>query len=74
LLVIIGLAVALAVLGSWVIYRRGRVSHKVLKVDLEAVHAEAAKVQNDAFFKTIQDQLKEQRTGSNKPDDKPSDK
>ena len=74
LLVIIGLATALAVLGSWVIFRRGRVSHKVLRVDLEAVHAEAAKVQNNEFFKTVQDQLRDQRTDTDKLDNKSSDK
>jgi hypothetical protein len=74
LLVIIGLGAALAILGSWVMYRRGRVSHKVLKVDLEAVHSEAAKIQNDAFFQTIQEQLRDQRTSSGKSDTKSSDK
>jgi len=60
LLVIFGLGAALAVLGSWVIYRRGRVSRKVLKVDLEAIHSEAVKVESNEFFKTIKGQLQDQ--------------
>jgi hypothetical protein len=34
---------------------------KVLKVDLEAIHAEAAKVENNEFFKNVQEQLRDQR-------------
>ena len=60
LLVIVLIAI-LGVLGSWIIYRRGRISRRVLKVDLEAVHQEAAKVENDAFFKNVQEQLKDLR-------------
>jgi hypothetical protein len=61
LLVVVALAAALAILGSWVVYRRGRISRKVLKVDLEAVHQEAEKIGNNEFFKRIQEQLKELR-------------
>jgi len=34
---------------------------RVLKVDLEAIHAEAKKVENNEFFKNVQEQLKEQK-------------
>jgi hypothetical protein len=34
---------------------------RVLKVDLEAIHAEAAKVENNEFFKNVKQQLKEER-------------
>ena len=61
LLMVIVLAALLALLGSWIIYRRGRISRRVLKVDLEAVHAEAEKVEKDSFFKNVQEQLKEMR-------------
>lgn len=59
LLVIMGLAVALTIVGSWAVFRRRSVSRKVLKVDVVAVHTEAAKVENGAFFKTVQEQLKD---------------
>jgi hypothetical protein len=58
---IIGLVAALAVLASFIVYRRGRMVRRVLKVDLEAIHAEAAKVENNEFFKNVKEQLKEQR-------------
>jgi len=58
---VIGLAAALAVLASFTVYRRGRLVRRVLKVDLEAIHAEAAKVENNEFFKNVKQQLKEER-------------
>jgi hypothetical protein len=67
-IIIIALVAALAVLASFVLYRRGRMVRRVLKVDLEAIHAEAAKVENNDFFKNVQEQLKEQRKGSSNPD------
>lgn len=58
---VIGLVVALAVLATFVVYRRGRLVRKVLSVDLQAIHAEAAKVENNEFFKSVQEQLKEEK-------------
>jgi LPXTG-motif cell wall-anchored protein len=69
-ILVIGLVAALAVLASFIVYRRGRMVRKVLRVDLEAIHAEAAKVENNEFFKNVQEQLKEQR--QNIPKDTPS--
>src|SRR5256712_650677 len=46
---------------SFIVYRRGRMVRRVLKVDLEAIHAEAKKVENNEFFKNVQEQLKEKR-------------
>src|SRR2546428_4247007 len=60
-IIVIALVAALAILASFIVYRRGRMVRKVLKVDLEAIHAEAKKVENNEFFKNVQDQLKEQR-------------
>jgi hypothetical protein len=61
-IVVIALAAALAVLASFIVYRRGRMVRRVLKVDLEAIHAEAKKVENNEFFKNVQEQLKEQKS------------
>jgi flagellar biosynthesis/type III secretory pathway M-ring protein FliF/YscJ len=69
-ILVIGLVAALAVLASFIVYRRGRMVRKVLKVDLEAIHAEAAKVENNEFFKNVKEQLKEQR--ENIPKDTPA--
>jgi flagellar biosynthesis/type III secretory pathway M-ring protein FliF/YscJ len=60
-IVIIGLVAVLAILASFIVYRRGRMVRRVLKVDLEAIHAEAAKVENNEFFKNVKQQLKEER-------------
>ncbi|HVH16160.1 MAG TPA: hypothetical protein VNA15_10655 [Candidatus Angelobacter sp.] len=65
-IVVIALVAALTILASFIVYRRGRVVRSVLKIDLEAIHAEAAKVENNEFFKNVQEQLKEQR---NNPQD-----
>jgi len=60
-IIVIALAAALAVLATFIVYRRGRMVRRVLKVDLEAIHAEAKKVENNEFFKNVQEQLKEQK-------------
>ncbi len=60
-IIVIALVAALAILASFILYRRGRMVRRVLKVDLEAIHAEAKKVENNEFFKNVQEQLKEQR-------------
>jgi len=60
-IIVIVLVAALAILASFIVYRRGRMVRRVLKVDLEAIHAEAKKVENNEFFKNVQEQLKEQR-------------
>ena len=64
LVVVLALLGGLAVLVSWMIFGRRRVLRKVLKVDLEAIHAEAKKVENQDFFKKVQEQLRRQKVGS----------
>ena len=68
-LLIVGIAIliGLAILGSWIAFGRKKIMRKVLKVDLEAVHAEAAKVENQEFFKKIQEQLRQEKTGKQSP-------
>jgi hypothetical protein len=61
LVVAIALLGGLAVLVSWIIFGRRRVLRRVLKVDLEAIHAEAKKVENQDFFKKVQEQLRQQK-------------
>ncbi len=61
LVVVVALLGGLAVLVSWIVFGRRRILRRVLKVDLEAIHAEAAKVENQDFFKKIQEQLKQQK-------------
>jgi hypothetical protein len=61
LVVVLALLGGLAVLVSWMIFGRRKVLRRVLKVDLEAVHAEAKKVENQDFFKKIQEQLRQEK-------------
>jgi len=68
LVVVIALLSGLAVLVSWIVFGRRRVLRRVLKVDLEAIHAEARKVENQDFFKKVQQQLKQQKEESGKSD------
>jgi len=64
LVVVIALLGGLAVLVSWIVFGRKRVLRRVLKVDLEAIHAEAKKVENQDFFKKVQEQLRQQKKES----------
>ncbi len=68
-IIVIGLVAAIAILASFIVYRRGRMVRRVLKVDLEAIHAEAKKVENNEFFKNVQEQLKEQRKNPHEGND-----
>jgi hypothetical protein len=62
-LLVMGVAslVGLAVLGSWLVFGRKRNMRRVLKVDLEAVHSEAKKIENQEFFKNVQEQLRQEK-------------
>jgi len=66
LVVVMALVGGLAVLVSWIVFERRRVLRRVLKVDLEAIHAESKKVENQDFFKKIQEQLEQQKEESGK--------
>jgi FlaG/FlaF family flagellin (archaellin) len=70
LIVVIALLGGLGILASWIVFGRRRVLRRVLKVDLEAIHAEAKKVENQDFFKKVQEQLKLQKMESSEGKDK----
>jgi FlaG/FlaF family flagellin (archaellin) len=70
LIVVIALLGGLGILASWTVFGRRRVLRRVLKVDLEAIHAEAKKVENQDFFKKVQEQLKQQKMESSEGKDK----
>jgi len=56
------LAVALTILVSWVLFfARKKVQRSVLKVDLQSIEREAARVQNRDFFAKVHDQLKQRQ-------------
>ncbi len=59
-----GIIVALiaAMLGGGFFYfRRHRVTHAKLKIDLEAVRSEAGRIESQEFFQSVKDQLKKDR-------------
>ena len=55
-------AIIAAMLGGGFIYfRRHRVTHANLKIDLEAVKSEAGRIENQEFFQSVKDQLKKDK-------------
>ncbi len=42
-------------------FRRRKVSHARLKIDIEAVRSEAGKIENQEFFQSVKDQLKNKK-------------
>ena len=65
-LLVVGIAilVGLAAVGLWLAFGRKRIMRRVLKVDLEAVHTEAAKIENQEFFKKVKEQLTHEKAGT----------
>ena len=62
LMIVVLLAVALTFLVSWVLFfARKKVQRSVLKVDLQSIEREAARVQNRDFFAKVHDQLKQRQ-------------
>ncbi|TMI27249.1 hypothetical protein E6H24_01415 [Candidatus Bathyarchaeota archaeon] len=62
LMIVVLLAVALTFLVSWVLFfARKKVQRSVLKVDLQSIEREAARVQNRDFFGKVRDQLKQRQ-------------
>ncbi len=56
------LAVTMALLLSWIFFfGKNKVLRKVLKVDIQAIEREAAKVESRDFFKKVQEQVKQQK-------------
>lgn len=47
--------------GGFMYYRRHRVTHARLKIDLEAVKSEAGRIENQEFFQSVKDQLKKDK-------------
>jgi PKD repeat protein len=54
-----GLAALLV--GVFLAFRRHKVTHARLKIDLEAVKAEAGRIENQEFFQSVKDQLKKDK-------------
>jgi hypothetical protein len=55
---IIAAIIAGLLLATLLVFRRRRVSHTSLKIDLDAVHSEAGRIENQEFFQTIKEQVR----------------
>ncbi len=58
---ILAALIALALIGAFLALRRHKVTHAKLKIDLEAVKAEAGRIENQDFFQSVKDQLKKDK-------------
>ena len=58
--IIVALIAALLIAGL-LAFRRHKVTHARLKIDLEAVKAEAGRIENQDFFQSVKDQLKKDK-------------
>jgi PKD repeat protein len=50
--------------GLFLAFRRHKVTHTKLKIDLEAVKSEAGRIENQEFFQSVKDQLKKDKETS----------
>ncbi len=58
---IIAAILAALLAGGFLAFRRHRVTHAKLKIDLEAVRSEAGRIENQEFFQSVKDQLKKDK-------------
>ena len=58
---ILAALLALLFVGGFLAFRRHKVTHARLKIDLEAVKAEAGRIENQDFFQSVKDQLKKDK-------------
>ncbi len=58
---ILAALIAAILAGGFFAFRRHRVTHAKLKIDLEAVKTEAGRIENQEFFQSVKDQLKKDK-------------
>jgi len=58
---ILAAVVAALLVGGFLAFRRHKVTHAKLKIDLEAVKSEAGRIENQEFFQSVKDQLKKDK-------------
>lgn len=58
---ILAIAIAALLAGGFLAFRRHKVTHARLKIDLEAVKSEAGRIENQDFFQSVKDQLKKDK-------------
>ena len=45
----------------FLVFKKHRVTHARLKIDLEAVHSEAGRIESSEFFKSVKDQVRKEK-------------
>jgi PKD repeat protein len=58
---ILAALISALLIGVFLAFRRHKVTHAKLKIDLEAVKAEAGRIENQEFFQSVKDQLKKDK-------------
>jgi len=58
---ILAVLIAALLIGGFLAFRRHKVTHARLKIDLEAVRSEAGRIENQEFFQSVKDQLKKDK-------------
>lgn len=58
---ILAAIVAALLAGAFLAFRRHKVTHAKLKIDLEAVKSEAGRIENQEFFQSVKDQLRKDK-------------
>jgi PKD repeat protein len=58
---ILAALIAALLMGTFLAFRRHKVTHARLRIDLEAVKAEAGRIENQEFFQSVKDQLKKDK-------------
>jgi len=60
---ILAVIIAAILAGGFLAFRRHRVTHARLKIDLEEVKSEAGRIENQEFFQSVKDQLRKDKDG-----------
>ncbi len=58
---ILAALIAAGIVGAFLAFRRRKVTHARLKIDLEAVKTEAGRIEDTDFFQSVKDQLKKEK-------------
>lgn len=58
---IIAAMIAGLLIAMIMVFKKRRVGHASLKIDLEAVHSEAGRIESQEFFKTIKEQVDKEK-------------
>jgi hypothetical protein len=58
---IIAAIIAGLLIAFFLVFKRRRVTHARLKIDLEAVHSEAGRIESSEFFRSVKDQVRKEK-------------